>query len=214
MAAPATHESKPGSAARDVGDGHARNARRVTGPLAGAVLGPTVCGGCERGQWHRTTSTTGLFQRDGGWFRLGSGVLVTEEGLIEGVDAGVDGVDPARPFSRPSLASVCRDKRVNRAMPAPRAPRRPPRVARPQQREMPPRASVHTQSCSDAGNRLHHHRLDLLRGFLGSNYYRGLQAVPRPPPGPHSKTRLMSIGFDCLDWCPYLWTDPTKQPLR
>ena len=88
MEPPATRESKPGSAARDAGDGQARNARRVTGPLAGAVLGPTVCGGCERGRWHRTTPTTGLFQRDGGWFGLGGGVFVAEEGLIEGVDAG------------------------------------------------------------------------------------------------------------------------------
>ena len=87
MEAPATRESKPGSAARDAGDGQARNARSVTGPLAGAVLGPTVCGGCERGRWHRTTPTTGLFQRDGGWFGLGGGVFVAEEGLIEGVDA-------------------------------------------------------------------------------------------------------------------------------
>ena len=89
MEAPATRESKPGSAARDAGDGQARNARSVTGPLAGAVLGPTVCGSCERGRWHRTTPTTGLFQRDGGWFGLGGGVFVAEEGLIEGVDAGV-----------------------------------------------------------------------------------------------------------------------------
>ena len=88
MEAPATRESKPGSTARAAGDGQARNARRVTGPLAGAVLGPTVCGGCERGRWHRTTPTTGLFQRDGGWFALGGGVFVTEEGLVEGVDAG------------------------------------------------------------------------------------------------------------------------------
>ena len=142
------------------------------------------------------------------------GCFVNEEGLIEGVDAGVDGVDLARLFSRPSLASVRRDKRVNRAMPAHRAPRRPPRVARPRWREMPPCASVHTQSYSDAGNRRHLHRLDLLRGLLGSNYYRGLRAVLRPPPGPHSKTRSMSIGLDCLDWCPYLWIDPTKRPLR
>ena len=88
MEPPATRESKPGSAARDAGDGQARTAQRVTGPLAGAVLGPTVCGGCERGRWHRTTPTTGLFQRDGGWFGLGGGVFVAEEGLIEGVDAG------------------------------------------------------------------------------------------------------------------------------
>ena len=88
MEAPATRESKPGSAARDAGDGQARNARSVTGPLAGAVLGPTVCGGCEGGRWHRTTPTTGLFHRDGGWFGLGGGVFVAEEGLIEGVDAG------------------------------------------------------------------------------------------------------------------------------
>ena len=88
MAAPATRESKPGSAARDAGDGQARNARRVTGPLAGAVLGPTVCGGCERGRWHRTTPTTGLFQRDGGWFGSGGGDFAAEEGLIEGIDAG------------------------------------------------------------------------------------------------------------------------------
>ena len=84
MAAPATRESKPRSAARDAGDGQARNARSVTGPLAGAVLGPTVCGDCERGRWHRTTPTTGLSQRDGGWFGLGGGVFVAEEGLIEG----------------------------------------------------------------------------------------------------------------------------------
>ena len=88
MEAPATRESKPGSAARDAGDGQARNARRVTGPLAGAVLGPTVCGDCERGRWHRTTPTTGLFQRDGGWFGLGGGVFVAEEDLIADVDAG------------------------------------------------------------------------------------------------------------------------------
>ena len=88
MATPATRESKPRSTARDAGDGQARNARRVTGPLAGAVLGPTVCGGCERGRWHRTIPTTGLFQRDGGWFGLGGGVFVAEEGLIEGFDAG------------------------------------------------------------------------------------------------------------------------------
>ena len=88
MAAPATPESKPGSAARDAGGGQARNARRVTGPLAGAVLGPAVCGGRERGRWHRTTPTIGLFQRDGGWFRPGGEVFVTEEGLIEGVDVG------------------------------------------------------------------------------------------------------------------------------
>ena len=88
MEPPATRESKPGSAARDAGDGQAHNARRVTGPLAGAVLGPTVCGDCERGRWHRTTPTTGLFQRDGGWFGLGGGVFVTEEGLIAGVHVG------------------------------------------------------------------------------------------------------------------------------
>lgn len=90
MAAPATHESKPGSAARDAGDGQARSARRVTGPLAGAVLGPTVCGGCERGQWHRITSTTGLFQRNGGRFGAGGGLFAAEEGLTEGIDAGRD----------------------------------------------------------------------------------------------------------------------------
>ena len=88
MAAPATRESKPGSGVRDAGDGQARNARRVTGPLAGAVLGPTVCGGCERGRWHCKTPTTGLFQRAGGWFGLGDGVFAAEEGLIEGIDAG------------------------------------------------------------------------------------------------------------------------------
>ena len=88
MAAPATRESKPGSGARGAGDGQARNARRVTGPLAGAVLGPTVCGGCERGQWHRTTPTTELFQRDGGWFEPDGGVFAAEEGLTEGIDAG------------------------------------------------------------------------------------------------------------------------------
>ena len=90
IAAPATHESKPGSAARDAGDGQARNARRVTGPLAGAVRGPSVCGGCERGQWRRTTSTTGLFQRDGGRFRAGGGVFAAEEVLTEDIDAGRD----------------------------------------------------------------------------------------------------------------------------
>ena len=42
-------------------NGQARKARRVTGPLAGAVLGPTVGGGCERGGWHGTTTTAGLF---------------------------------------------------------------------------------------------------------------------------------------------------------
>ena len=52
------------------------------------MLGPTVCGDCERGRWHRTTQTTGLFQRDGGWFGLRGGVFAAEEGLIEGVDAG------------------------------------------------------------------------------------------------------------------------------
>ena len=88
MEPPATRESKPGSAARDAGDGQAHNARSVTGPLAGAVLGTTVCGDCERGRWHRTTPTTGLFQRNGGWFGLGGGVFVAEEGLIEGFDAG------------------------------------------------------------------------------------------------------------------------------
>ena len=88
MAASATHESKPGSAARDAGDGRARKARRVTGPLAGAVLGPTVCGGCERGGWHRTSRTTGLFQRDGGWFGLGGAVFVTDEILIDRGDSG------------------------------------------------------------------------------------------------------------------------------
>ena len=97
MAAPATRESKPGSGTRDAGDGQAHNARRVTGPLAGAVLGPTVCGGWERGRWRRTTPTTGLFQRDGGWFGPGDGVFTAEEGLIEGIDAGrepsVQGVD-------------------------------------------------------------------------------------------------------------------------
>jgi len=62
MAAPATHESKPGSTARVAGDGQARKARRVTGLLAGAVLGPTVCGGCERGRWHRTTRRRGYFR--------------------------------------------------------------------------------------------------------------------------------------------------------
>ena len=87
MEAPATHESKPGSTARDAGDGQARNARRVTGPLAGAVLGPTVCGGCERGKWHRTTPTTGQFQRDGGSFGLSGGGFAAEEDLIAGVDA-------------------------------------------------------------------------------------------------------------------------------
>ena len=88
MEAPATRESKPGSAARDAGDGQARNARRVTGPLAGAVLGPTVCGGCERGGWHCITPTTGLFQRDGGWFGPDGGVFAAEEGLIAAFDAG------------------------------------------------------------------------------------------------------------------------------
>ena len=87
METPATHESKLGSAARAAGDGQARNARNMTGPLAGAVLGPTVCGGCERGQWHRTTPTTGLFQRDGGWFGLSGGGFAAEEDLIAGVDA-------------------------------------------------------------------------------------------------------------------------------
>ena len=106
MEAPATLESKPGSAARDAGDGQARNARSVTGPLAGAVLGPTVCGGCERGRWHRTTPTTGLFQRDGGGFGLGRGVFVTEEGLIEGADAGVDGVDPGAQRVDPAIQST------------------------------------------------------------------------------------------------------------
>ena len=106
MEAPATRESKPGSAARDAGDGQARNARSVTGPLAGAVLGPTVCGGCEGGRWHRTTPTTGLFQRDGGWFGLGGGVFVAEGGLIEGVDAGVDGVDPGAQGVDPAIQST------------------------------------------------------------------------------------------------------------
>ena len=59
--------------------------------------------------------TTGLFQGDGGWFRAGAEDFMTEEGLIEGGDAGVDGVDPARPFSRPSMAPAGRDRRVNRA---------------------------------------------------------------------------------------------------
>ena len=87
MAAPATRESKPGSGARDAGDGQARNARRVTGPLAGAVRGPTVCGGWERGQWHGTTPTAELFQRDGGWFWPSGSVFAGEEGLKEGVDS-------------------------------------------------------------------------------------------------------------------------------
>ena len=87
MAVPATRESNPRSAARDADDGQARNARRVTGPLAGAVLGPTVCGGCERERWHRATPTNGLFQWDGGWFGLDSGVFVAEESLVEGVNA-------------------------------------------------------------------------------------------------------------------------------
>ena len=106
MEAPATRESKPRSTARDAGHGQARNARRVTGPLAGAVLGPTVCGGCERGRWHRTIPTTGLFQRDGGRFGLGGGVFVTEEGLTEGVDAGVDGVDPGAQRVDPAVQST------------------------------------------------------------------------------------------------------------
>ena len=93
MAAPATHESKPGSAARDAGGGQARRARRVTGPLAGAVLGPTVCGGCERGEWHCTSSTAGLCQRDGGWFGLGSRLFAAEDWRIAvvGPDAAVLG---------------------------------------------------------------------------------------------------------------------------
>ena len=94
MAAPATRESKPGSAVRDAGDGQVRNARRVTGPLAGAVLGPTVCGGCERGRWRRTTPTTGLFQRYRGWYGPGGGVFAAEEGLKEGVDPIVQSVPP------------------------------------------------------------------------------------------------------------------------
>ena len=88
MAAPATHESKPGSTARDAAGGQARKARRVTGRLAGAVLGPTVCGSCERGRWHRTIPTTGLFQRDGSPFELGRAVFVAEENLMAGVDMG------------------------------------------------------------------------------------------------------------------------------
>ena len=119
MEPPATRESKPGSAARDAGDGQAHNARRVTGPLAGAVLGPTVCGGCERGRWHRTTPTTGLFQRDGGWFGLGGGVFVAEEGLIEDVDAGrepsiqgVDGELSAAISARTSWRSSARSGRM------------------------------------------------------------------------------------------------------
>ena len=39
--------------------GRPEKARRVTGFLAGAMLGPTVCGGCERGEWHFTKPTTG-----------------------------------------------------------------------------------------------------------------------------------------------------------
>ena len=70
------------------------------------MLGPTVCGGCERGRWHRTTPTTGLFQKDGGWFGLGGGVFVAEEGLIEGADAGVDGVDPGAQGVDPAIQST------------------------------------------------------------------------------------------------------------
>ena len=153
MAAPATHESKPGSTARDAAGG--------AGPQGTAR--DRSPGGCRaranrlRRLRARTMAphnpTTGLFQGDGGRCRAGAEDFMTEEVLIEGGDAGVDGVDPARPFSRPSMASERRDKRVNRATPAPCVPRRPPRAARPQQREMPPRASVHTQSCSDAGKR-------------------------------------------------------------
>ena len=100
MAAPATHESKPGSAARDAGDGQARKARRVTGPLAGAVLGPTVCSDCERGRWHRTTPTTWLFQRDGGW--IGLGALGGEPHFLRGIK-GNRGVPLRR--TRPEAAN-------------------------------------------------------------------------------------------------------------
>ena len=114
MAAPATHESKPGSTARDAAGG--------AGPQGTAR--DRSPGGCRaranrlRRSRARTMAphnpTTGLFQGDGGWFRAGAEDSLTEEVLIKGGDAGVDGVNPARPFGWRSMAPVRRDKRENR----------------------------------------------------------------------------------------------------
>jgi hypothetical protein len=108
------------------GDVHqAAGSLRLSGHLAGAVLWPTVYGGCERGQWHRTTPTTGLFQRDGGSFGQSGGVYAIDKGLIEGVERELTESmrelnASVRELNWPSMPSMRRDRRVNKAMPAPR----------------------------------------------------------------------------------------------
>jgi len=138
MAAPATHESKPGSTARDAAGG--------AGPQC--MARDRSPGGCRaranrrRRLRARTMAphnpTTGLFQGNGGWFRAGAEYFITEEGLIEDVEAGRE------PASRQSMR---RDKRVNTVMAAPCAPRRPPRTATPQYPKKPARPSVQTPAC-------------------------------------------------------------------
>ena len=68
--------------------GQACNAWRVTGPLAGAVLGANRLRRSRARRMAPHNPTTGLFQGDGGWFRAGAEDSMTEEGLIEGGDAG------------------------------------------------------------------------------------------------------------------------------